>query len=406
MAKKILILSEPFAPPSFLPRITNLCKNLDSNKWAPEIFTEKIKDVNYTTDLCPVFQMPYYDSNNKIYWSIKWLLHFLFQYKDFKLQKFIEKTTNIKDYDLIFCSISNLFPITTAARLSKKYNKPLIIDLRDIDEQWGKHKYLTHSISKSSTINNFLYKQIEHLNIKRRNKALLQANIITTISPWHRDFIKNINNNTHLIYNGYNADIFYHKKIESNTFNITYTGRLIDLQFRNPNLLFEAIQQLDKEQKISPNKLKIKWYIGSTLKNELAELITKYNITSYNHFFDFIPNNEIPQLLNQSSINLILTTKSSNDGPHGIMTTKFFEALGVEKPILCVQSDEECLAQVIQETESGLAATNVEDVKNFILYYYNQWQKQGYTHVNVKNKEQFTRQNQAIQFEKIFNQIQ
>ena len=88
------------------------------------------------------------------------------------------------------------------------------------------------------------------------------------------------------------------------------------------------------------------------------------------------------------------------------MTTKFFEALGVEKPILCVRSDEECLAQVIQETESGLAATNVEEVKNFILYYYNQWQKQGYTHIKIKGKEQFTRQNQAKQFEKIFNQIQ
>ena len=126
MAKKILILSEPFAPPSCLPRITNLCKNLDRNKWTPEIFTEKIKDVNYSTDLCPVFQMPYYNSNNKIYWTIKWVLHFLFQYKDFKLQKFIENTTNVNDYDLIFCSISNLFPITTAARLSKKYNKPPI----------------------------------------------------------------------------------------------------------------------------------------------------------------------------------------------------------------------------------------------------------------------------------------
>ena len=101
------------------------------------------------------------------------------------------------------------------------------------------------------------------------------------------------------------------------------------MQFRNPNLLFEAIQQLDKEQKISPDKLKIKWYIGSTLKNELIELVKKHNITQYNHYFDFIPNNEIPQLLNKSSINLILTTKSSNDGPHGIMTTKFFEALGV-----------------------------------------------------------------------------
>ena len=88
------------------------------------------------------------------------------------------------------------------------------------------------------------------------------------------------------------------------------------------------------------------------------------------------------------------------------MTTKFFEALGVEKPILCVRSDEECLAQVIQETKSGLAATNVEEVKNFILHYYNQWQKQGYTHIEIKGKEQFTRQNQALQFEKIFKQIQ
>ena len=127
MAKKILILSEPFAPPSFLPRITNLCKNLDSNKWTPEIFTEKIKDVNYTTDLCPVFQMPYYDSNNKIYWSIKWLLHFLFQYKDFKLQKFIEKSNKLStnmiklklkekgiDRQLIEFMYCSLFPLAVS----------------------------------------------------------------------------------------------------------------------------------------------------------------------------------------------------------------------------------------------------------------------------------------------------
>jgi hypothetical protein len=87
------------------------------------------------------------------------------------------------------------------------------------------------------------------------------------------------------------------------------------------------------------------------------------------------------------------------------MTTKFFEALGVEKPILCVRSDEECLAQVIKETESGLAATCVDEVKKFILHYYDQWQKQGYTHVNIKNKEQFSRQKQALQFEDIFNKV-
>jgi hypothetical protein len=87
------------------------------------------------------------------------------------------------------------------------------------------------------------------------------------------------------------------------------------------------------------------------------------------------------------------------------MTTKFFEAIGVEKPILCVRSDEECLAQTIKETNAGLAATNVEEVKEFILYHYNEWQQNGYTHINITNKEHFSRQNQAIQFEKIFNQV-
>jgi hypothetical protein len=405
MAKKILILTEPFAPPSYLPRIINLCKNLDKNKWDIHIFTEKIIDINYNTDLCTLHQMPYYKSKNKLYWFYMWALHFLFQYKDIKLQKFIEKQININNFDIIFCSISNIFPITTAARLSKKYNKPLIIDLRDIDEQWGNHKYFTHTISNFTTINHFISKKIENKNIKRRNKALIQAKIITTISPWHRDFIKNINPNTELIYNGYDAKIFTPEQIHTNTFNITYTGRLIDLKFRNPNLLFKAIEQLNKEKQISPDTLKIKWYIGNNLKNELIKLIELHNITSYNEILDFVPNNKIPNILNNSSINLILSTKSSDNGPHGIMTTKFFEALGVEKPILCVQSDEECLARVIRETNAGLAATNVEEIKKFILHHYNQWLKHGYTQINIINKEQFSRQKQALQFEELFNKI-
>ena len=86
------------------------------------------------------------------------------------------------------------------------------------------------------------------------------------------------------------------------------------------------------------------------------------------------------------------------------MTTKFFEALGVEKPVLCVPSDEECLAQVIKETNAGLAATSTEQIKTFILEKYAEWKQNGYTRqkVNKEIKQQFTRQYQAKQFEQIF----
>ena len=126
-------------------------------------------------------------------------------------------------------------------------------------------------------------------------------------------------------------------------------------------------------------------------------MANQYKLTTPLILNHYINNSEIPNKLNESSIILVL----SNNNNRGIMTTKFFEALGVEKPILCVRSDDGYLAQTIKETKSGLAATNVNEIKNFILYHYNQWKKLGYTHVEIKNKNQFSRQNQAIQFEEI-----
>jgi hypothetical protein len=87
------------------------------------------------------------------------------------------------------------------------------------------------------------------------------------------------------------------------------------------------------------------------------------------------------------------------------MGTKFFENIGVEKPVLCVRSDEECLAQVIAQTNAGLAATTVEEVEHFLLNKYNEWLRNGYTRQAVTNKHLFSRQHQAEQFIHIFNRI-
>lgn len=81
------------------------------------------------------------------------------------------------------------------------------------------------------------------------------------------------------------------------------------------------------------------------------------------------------------------------------MGTKFYEALGVEKPVLCVRSDEECLAQVIEETHAGLAGTNVQEVADFVLNQHHEWQRNGYTRQVVQNKQLFTRQYQSQQIE-------
>ena len=95
---------------------------------------------------------------------------------------------------------------------------------------------------------------------------------------------------------------------------------------------------------------------------------------------------------------VVLTSKDT----HGMMTTKFFEALGCEKPVLCCPSDEGCLAQAIHDTNAGLASSDINEIKAFILDQYHEWQVKGYTHQTVINKEQFSRQHQAEQFEELF----
>ncbi|MBP7965301.1 MAG: hypothetical protein KAZ12_01515, partial [Paludibacteraceae bacterium] len=121
-------------------------------------------------------------------------------------------------------------------------------------------------------------------------------------------------------------------------------------------------------------------------------------------YIDYVNPKQINTILNQSSIVLVFSNRTKPEGPHGIMTTKFFEALGAERPVLCVRSDEGCLSAAIKETNAGLAGTTVEEVKAFIVEKYKEWKKTGYTHqpVDQNKKMTFSRQAQAQQFENIF----
>ena len=87
------------------------------------------------------------------------------------------------------------------------------------------------------------------------------------------------------------------------------------------------------------------------------------------------------------------------------MTTKFYEALGCEKPVLCTPSDKGILADTIQFTNAGLASSDMKEIKAFILDKYAEWKHQGFTRQAVSNKDQFNRYIQAQEFENLLRHI-
>ena len=98
-------------------------------------------------------------------------------------------------------------------------------------------------------------------------------------------------------------------------------------------------------------------------------MIADYGLQNISSISGYIPPSELLPLYYRSSVLLVLTCQSTPKGAHGIMGTKFYEALGVEKPVLCVRSDEECLAEVIRDVRDRhpairfhLYSGNAEDV--------------------------------------------
>lgn len=404
MNKRLLILTDAPTAPLFSPRIRSLLFYLEKSGWKCTVASEKALNTEFVYPHCQHIQWSYYHERKAFSNKIKWCAAQLLNAKDIAFSRFISNKLKEEKFDALLCSSFNEFPLQTATTIADQWKLPLVIDLRDITEQWGNTNFTQHSINTPWTLfNQWLMNLYKRRIILVRNRVLQKATAITTVSSWHQALLSKFNPHTYLVYNGFKEDEFFAKDVQSDQFIISYSGKLYDLNFRDPQLLFEALRLLIDKVNIAPEDIKVEFHIDNGSIVPTMQMIEKYQLQQICSVNEYIPQKELIPLMHKSSILLVLTCKSTPNGTHGIMGTKFFEALGVEKPVLCVRSDEECLAQVIQETNAGLAGTNAEEVADFILDKYKEWKNKGFTRqaVDQAQKRLFTRQYQAQQFEQI-----
>jgi len=409
--KKVLIICDTF-PPAFAPRMGYLCKYLPLYGWEPvivtefhheQIYNELAKDKDAT-------HVNYYQSKNKLIQKIRYtfvfLADFFFDYKDFVIKKAAQKQIKKHDISLILSSAYRTFPMKAAYRLSKRNKLPIVMDLRDIVEQFPNNEHISKKLSRFKWLNDAFSNIITWKILRQRNKTIPKSDYITTVSEFHVETLKKYNDHVCLIYNGYAPEFFFPKIKQAQTFNIVYTGRIMSTELEDPTLLFEAIGNLSKKGLITDESCRIQFYTDDKTKVIVEKLAKEYQIEKFVDCFDRVSSSSIPDILHDASVLLLLTNKHQS-GSRGIMTTKYFEYLAVEKPILCIRNDEDCLEKSVKETQSGIAADNVKQVENFILEKYAEWKQNGYTHqkINRQIAQQFSRKEQAKQFVSIFESL-
>lgn len=408
--RKVLILCDLF-PPAFGPRMGYLVKYLASYGWEATVITEKINDKTYTfiTNEENTYYIDFYKNPKlrKLKWLMVFLANLIFNHKDNKVYKLALERTKKETFDLILCSSYRNFPLDAALKLAKKTGIPLVTDIRDIIEQYPGNEFFTSYFPPIPLIRNLFIRFFKKTSINRRNAVLSASDQVVTVSVWHQETLRQHNPNTSLIYNGFDPELFYPAHTPNKKFTITYTGRLLSLKMQDPDLLFKAIRQLADEKVITPELCRLEWYVDPHSVQQLQAISQVYGLDEYMDYRAYVKAEKVPEVLNSSSILLLLTNTAGKSGPKGIMGTKVYEYLAVQKPILCIRSDQDCLERMMRETNAGIASKDEKEVYDFIRLNFETWKRDGTTGAQSKEEliSRFSRKEQASQFIRIFEQV-
>ncbi len=444
---RILLLCDMF-PPDFAPRMGYLVHYLKILGHSVTVVTESMEETGSFAFLREDTEV------HACRFPSLFKAHFGLRNKKRTIYDLSSRLCANRPFDLLLCSTYRTFPLSAAARLARRYDLPWMADLRDLIEQYPDCGFIARPLPDVKGLEQWFGRLFGLTQIQKRNRLLRQADALSTISPWHTELLKHVvpqPDHVAWIANGYDPDLYAFSAQSATTFDILYTGRLISTRLRDPSLLLQAVEKGRHEQAPWAQATRLVFYSDRHSQQQITELAAriapglsvstpeKPDADAPVQLHDYIASNELPKVMNHASVLLVLTNrdqaqtppglsdtpaaelarthlyrpwrwffqKSADRKPQGVLTTKLFEALGVEKPILCIRNDHGPIAALLRESGQGLAADTVAEVEEYLQAAYTQWKTQGYTHTpgSSELRTHYRRDHQARQFEHCFFQL-
>ncbi len=275
--------------------------------------------------------------------------------------------------------------------LKNKLNISWLADFRD---PWTNIDYY-HQLK--------LGKRADRIHHKLEKKVLTSADAVTVVSPGMiRDFKAKVERDYFFIPNGYDkADIKEGVEvIKSEKFTLSHIGSLT--KTRNPENLWQALQELVSENKQFENDLEIK-NIGKIDFNAI-ESLNRSGLEKYLISIDYLPHNRVIDEQKSASLLLLLI----NDTPNAklILTGKIFEYLASSTPIICIGPVDGDAAHIIRNKKCGevFDFNEIRSLKEFLEEAYKKFKRNSLV-VECQNTDEFERQHLTKKMAEVLNHI-
>jgi len=224
------------------------------------------------------------------------------------------------------------------------------------------------------------------------NSMLSNADMLSVVSKTMLENYSPINNNCHLITNGFDGEIVDQKVALDNKFTLTHVGSFN--ADRNPTIFWKAIRSIIDENPDFESQIQIN-IIGKVAK-EVLESIDDNQLTKYVNHIDYLLHNEVFSHLKKSQVLLLFLNNVPS--AKGIVTGKVFEYLRAKRPILAIAPVDGDLAEIMEVTNAGnLADFDDSDILKKNIYAYFNAFIEGKLVVNSKEIQKYHRKNLTAQ---------
>jgi glycosyltransferase involved in cell wall biosynthesis len=259
--------------------------------------------------------------------------------------------------------ISSSSPVSThliAEKLKSRWNIPWIADFRDLWTQ-------DYNYSDSHIALRRLAER--HLELRTLSKADALVTVSKVLAENQMRFHKT--KPVYVIPNGFDPEEMESTPSDKLTdkFIITYSGSLHGCS-RDPSSLFKAVQDLISEGIMDPSHIQIRFY--GDYEECLEKLIKHYEIQNIVRQYGLISRDDILKKQRESQLLLLL-----NWGDPGVLTGKVFEYLAAQRPILLISKVGGAIEELLNETNTGIYAPTVDDIKNFLKRCYSEYISKG-----------------------------
>lgn len=264
-------------------------------------------------------------------------------------QYLADHNITLTEEDIIFVSFPSLAVHNLGYALKQKFKSKLILEYRDPGVFGYKLVFENELIAKARKL--FL-KRNEIRNLESADLILAISDSIKSFFPqkYHEkiEVVKNGFSSTHLD--------FSLIRDNPNQFILAYLGSVYSGQLENL-IFFHALKKFIDSYKIQPSYFVIK-FIGLNENTEIASIVERCGLKEYTQITPKVPIAQAYQQMYDASMFFHLKYGDRK----AVITTKQYDYLAFQKPILLPVNDEGDLAESISKYNAGFVCDTEDEI--------------------------------------------